>query len=105
MLNFKKNDIIKLSENINDHHAPGLLYGDLENRHGAFPHDYVRPIPSSEVSLASMNKSNDEKSSSHYLDEKLNPNNSQASWKSQYQDGHFSMMEFAMIYFKQSLEK
>ena len=101
MLSFKKNDIIKLSENIND--SPGLLYGDLDNRHGLIPQDYVRPIPRSQVSSDSMNKSSE--SSNNYSEEKINPNLSQVSLKSQYQDGHFSMMEFAMIYFKQSLEK
>ncbi len=106
-LNFKKNDIIKLINNHKTQHTSGnhhhnnslLLFGMLNNRHGYFPFDYVRPITRSEgFDSTNLNQPlfrSNENTLVTFTDRPL----------SYQQDGNYSMMEFAMTHFKQSIEK
>lgn len=117
MLGFKKDDVIRLSPEAPVQATPaGFLTGQLNSRQGLFPAQSVRAISRSELSDLSqiegcaglaadsplfsdltLNKDGNANSSSN--------NTSSDHSQTNYQDGHFSMMEFAMIHFKQSLEK
>lgn len=103
MLTFKKDDIIRLTDSKS---PPGFLSGALRSHQGLIPSDYVRSI--SRADYAS--RSGEEKVYQPYLGEmypKMNNTitSSSTSKSANYQDGHFSMMEFAMVHFKQSIEK
>ncbi len=107
MLAFKKDDLIRLSGDSNATNPPGFWAGQLNGRRGLFPQDAVRAVSRNE--LPDLSRA-DEKACDPFLDEilKMDNNNSRSNCTDQsinYQDGHFSMMEFAMMYFKQSLEK
>ncbi len=93
VLNFKKNDVIKL---VNNHQKTGMISGVLNSRQGCFPFDYVRPMTRDE-------RYNLKKSNREHVFQPLNMACSETPFDCQ--DGHFSMMEFAMLHFKQSIDK
>lgn len=116
MLGFKKDDVIRLSPEPPAQATPvGFLAGQLHSRQGLFPAESVRAISRSELSDLSQVEgcARLAADSSLFHDSSLKDGNAHSnsnntsSDRSQtdYQDGHFSMMEFAMIHFKQSLEK
>ena len=98
VLHFKKNDVIKLVNNHHNHEEirSGLIAGVLNNRQDRFPFDYMRPITRDE--RYKLTKSNRE----HVFQPQ---NMSCSGTQFDCQDGHFSMMEFAMLHFKQSIDK
>lgn len=128
LLSFKRNDIIKI---VNRNYTPqGWLRGELDGKKGLFPIEYVRSMSktgvnsqvSSRISLIELEKND----LSHFCKWKtivksaysnqLNENaqtfvslkderSDEANSTIIKQDGHFSMMEFAMMNFKQSIEK
>ncbi len=108
MLSFKKDDIIRLTADSATTSPPGFLSGWLRGKQGLFPHDHVRPLSIDEFTARS---SGAEKLYKPYLSDMLPKMNSSTTTSSSnksvlnYQDGHFSMMEFAMVHFKQSIEK
>ena len=118
MLSFRKNDIIKIV-NTKNYTPQGWLRGVLNGKKGMFPVEYVRPIPRSELSDISKilnqcfpddNCSLADDKSGHPLAtiiEDLNGNHHDKVQANNYikQDGHYSMMEFAMMNFKQSIDK
>ena len=120
LLSFRKNDIIKIV-NTKNYTPQGWLRGVLNGKKGMFPVEYVRPIPRSELTDISkiLNQCFPDDScsladdkSTHQLAtiiEDLNGANhhNEKAQSNNYikQDGHYSMMEFAMMNFKQSIDK
>ncbi len=107
MLSFKKDDIIRLVTDSTISCPAGFLFGTLKGKQGLFPHDTVRSLSIEEFTARS---SGVEKLYKPYINEMLpvmnNSSTTNSSNKSvNYQDGNFSMMEFAMVHFKQSIEK
>ncbi len=107
MLNFKKNDIIKIiSEQNSPARTDGFLIGVLNNRKGFISNEFVRPITRGEALCDLKNARADhlnllvdssDKNHLHDFDFSSSERN--------IQDGHFSMMEFAMSHFRKSIDK
>ncbi|XP_078318920.1 unconventional myosin-XV-like isoform X3 [Crassostrea virginica] len=111
LLSFKRNDIIKLldPEMVLEE---GWLYGSLSGMLGYFPAEYVRPLARHEVERSGGMKA---QLTEHTIQRMIRPpsrvsdgyadNRSETSQGTVVQDGKFSMMEFALLHFRESLQK
>lgn len=104
-LGFKKDDVIRLSPEPPATAPAGFLAGQLNSRQGLFPAESVRPVSRAELSHLGKIEGADCSLLSESGARDSGSAASDQSHLTNYQDGHFSMMEFAMIHFKQSLEK
>lgn len=99
MLCFKIGDIIKL---LNKSYTPnGWLRGDINGRRGAFPAEYVQQINKS----ISNKKEDDRLVSNEFIEDDRRSELLSQSPIMNHSDGHYSMLEFAMMYFRQSIDK
>jgi myosin XV len=101
LLSFKKDDIIKLISN--SYTPDGWFRGEINNKQGLFPKEYVQSIDRLKIKHRLQPPI---ELIEHESD--LNVNKVQNTSSTQLisnKDGHFSMMEFAMIHFKQSIDK
>nr|XP_034311051.1 unconventional myosin-XV isoform X10 [Crassostrea gigas] len=109
LLSFRRNDIIKLldPEMVLEE---GWLYGSLNGMLGYFPAEYVRPLARHEVERSGGMKA---QLTEHTIQRMIRPpsrdgyadNRSETSQGTVVQDGKFSMMEFALLHFRESLQK
>ncbi|GFO23509.1 myosin-xv [Plakobranchus ocellatus] len=115
LLSFKRGDVIKLMDPEMDLES-GWLYGSLNGIVGLFPAEYVKPLARHEVDQTSgprpvLYKTSHETGAaaghspgtprdSHGPDD-----HSETSQGTAVADGKFSMMEYAMLHFRESLEK
>ncbi|PVD39191.1 hypothetical protein C0Q70_01819 [Pomacea canaliculata] len=108
LLSFKNGDIIKLMDpemNL----ERGWLYGSLNGIVGLFPEEYVRPLARHEVENSSMKPKLYQLPSQpgRPLSREGPPpdNYSETSQGTVVHDGKYSMMEFAILHFRESLDK
>jgi hypothetical protein len=110
LLNFKKNEIIKLNNNANNVMPPkGWQNGILNEKKGLFPSEYVRPIDLNCDLRKDTTKLSDSlvlssSSSSAALVDSNSSSLSQKSSNNNNNNNYYSMMEFAMLNFKSSLK-
>ncbi|XP_062594386.1 unconventional myosin-XV-like isoform X8 [Saccostrea cucullata] len=109
LLSFARNEVIKL---LDPEMAleEGWLYGSLNGMLGYFPAEYVRPLARHEVERSGGMKA---QLTEHTIQRMIRPpsrdgyadNRSETSQGTAIQDGKFSMMEFALLHFRESLQK
>ncbi|XP_056017857.1 unconventional myosin-XV-like isoform X8 [Ostrea edulis] len=109
LLSFRRNEIIKL---LDPEMAleEGWLYGSLNGMLGYFPAEYVRPLARHEVERSGGMKA---QLTEHTIQRMIRPpsrdgyadNRSETSQGTAVQDGKFSMMEFALLHFRESVQK
>jgi hypothetical protein len=109
LLNFKKNEIIKLNNTNNVMPPKGWQNGILNEKKGLFPSEYVRPIDLNcdlrkETSKLSDSLLFSSSSSSAALVDSNSSSLSQTSSSNNNNNNYYSMMEFAMLNFKSSLK-
>ncbi|OWF46490.1 unconventional myosin-XV-like isoform X2 [Mizuhopecten yessoensis] len=110
LLSFKRSEIIKLV----DAEIPledGWLYGSLNGVLGYFPAEYVKPLQRHEVERSGGMKA---QLTEHVVHRIIRPpsrtdghidNRSETSQGTVVPDGKFSMMEFALLHFRESVQK
>ncbi|KAL8573674.1 hypothetical protein ACOMHN_007227 [Nucella lapillus] len=108
LLSFKRGDIVKLMDpemNL----ERGWLYGSLNGIVGLFPEEYVRPLARHEVETTNMKpKLYQPPQPGRSISRESPPGPDDRSETSQgtgVNDGKFSMMEFALLNFRESLDK
>ncbi|CAM1303396.1 Uncharacterised protein PB.4102, partial [Pycnogonum litorale] len=121
LLSFRKGDVIKVKTSHSQHLEKGWLYGAANGHTGIFPLEYVVPINRQEASrIINMKEENGARSNAvenrvyaHRLDdswieskaEHYEDNRSEMSHTPPIHDGKFSLLQFALFHFRQSLEK
>lgn len=111
LLSFKRGDMVKLMDpemNL----ERGWMYGSLNGIVGLFPDEYVRPLARHEVETSNMKpklyqppqqphtgRPSSREGAGHAQDD-----HSETSQGTIVTDGKFSMMEFAMLHFRESLD-
>ncbi|KAK7507605.1 hypothetical protein BaRGS_00001540, partial [Batillaria attramentaria] len=111
LLSFKRGDIVKLMDPEMSLER-GWMYGSLNGIVGLFPEEYVRPLARHEVETSSM-KPKLYQPPQPQLGRPLSregpppgpDDRSETSQGTVVTDGKFSMMEFAMLHFRESLDK
>ncbi|GFR82922.1 myosin-XV, partial [Elysia marginata] len=111
LLSFKRGDIIKLMDPEMDLES-GWLYGSLNGIVGLFPAECVRRLARHEVDQTSgprpvlyKNGQENGQALNSARDSHGPDNHSETSQGTAVADGKFSMMEYAMLHFRESLEK
>ncbi|XP_041362375.1 unconventional myosin-XV-like isoform X3 [Gigantopelta aegis] len=102
LLSFQRGDIIKLVET-EMHLDSGWLYGLLNGVVGLFPAEYVKPLARHEIETTDMkvHLARPPSREGHRDDQSETSYGTAAN----ITDGKFSMMEFAMLHFRESVDK
>ncbi|XP_070579495.1 unconventional myosin-XV-like isoform X12 [Ptychodera flava] len=104
LLSFRRGDFIKLTAK-QDNIENGWLYGMLDGRTGSFPSEYVTAAPGPDAYRhTKIGNRMPEKVLVVKKTGQVQDNNRDDTSNTQL-DGKYSMMEFAMKYFRESLEK
>ncbi|KAG1658544.1 putative ATP-dependent RNA helicase DDX5 [Nymphon striatum] len=119
LLSFRKGDIIRIQSSASQHLEKGWLYGQLNGRAGIFPLEYVIPVGKQEVSRRNMkdealrngnaieNRVYAHRVDDSWIESKVEhyDDRSELSHTPPLHEGKFSLLQFALFHFRQSLQK